>query len=72
MNASGNVYAMHDKTCLPTDIRVRKTIPYYPQCIGYHGSFADITMVPNACNKEGDADLSASRDKDNETNAMHE
>ena len=48
MNASGLVYAMHDKICLSTDTRARKTIPSYLQCIGYHGLFADITMVPNA------------------------
>ena len=48
MNATENIYAMHDKMCLSTDTRVRKTALSYLQCIGYHGSFAAITMVPNA------------------------
>ena len=51
MNVARDVYAMHDKTThSSTDTRVQMTILSYLQCIGYHGSFAKITMVPNACN----------------------
>ena len=60
------------KMHLSTDTRVQKIIPSYPQCIGYHGSFAVITMMPNACNQKGDVDLLASCDKDDETNVVHE
>ena len=50
MNASGHGYAMHDKRAYQLTQDARKTISSYSRCIGYHGLFAVITMVSNACN----------------------
>ena len=50
MNASGHGYAMHEKRIYQMTQHTRKTIFSYPQCIGHHGLFAIIIMVPNACN----------------------
>ena len=50
MNALGHGYAMHDKHIYQPAQDARKTIFSYPPCIGHHGLFAVITMVPNACN----------------------
>ena len=50
MNASGHGYAMHDKRIYQLTQDTQKTTLSYPQCIGHHGLFAIITMVPIACN----------------------
>ena len=50
MNALGHGYAMHDQHIYQPAQDARKTIFSYPPCIGHHGLFAVITMVPNACN----------------------